>query len=294
MDAEKIDWNRLTGNPRIIPATDSTSAIQVLKADGQTPVVTVDTANRRVGIGTTAPAQPLHVKVDQNAQTHIRIENADATANGLGASVLAFVQDLTGGNWVTTGFFSKNYSISSSGWYKNRYVIQTGNATDGIAIMPGQDSTTSRVVLNAAKTAAPLTVDTTNIRVGIGTTAPQSNLHVVTADSDAVLRLTVTNPTASRYPQMITENYGTRMGAVVMQQAGGTQAAPSALTAGQNIGILTWRGVRGTRQIMPTWYPSAPAPQSPPDWPDHTRARWSSCWAARTAGAPRAAATSCA
>lgn len=46
--------------PSIQPASDSTTAVRVFKADGSTAVVTVDTTNSRVGIGTT-PSAALHV-----------------------------------------------------------------------------------------------------------------------------------------------------------------------------------------------------------------------------------------
>ncbi len=50
MDSENISWDRLTGNPRIIPPTNSTSAIQALKADGTTPVLNIDTTNSNVSV----------------------------------------------------------------------------------------------------------------------------------------------------------------------------------------------------------------------------------------------------
>ena len=41
--------------PKIYPSADSTTAIQLLKADGETSILNVDTRNARVGIGTAAP-----------------------------------------------------------------------------------------------------------------------------------------------------------------------------------------------------------------------------------------------
>jgi hypothetical protein len=40
---------------KLKPLTDSTTAIQIMKADGTTSVVTVDTVNRRIGVNTTNP-----------------------------------------------------------------------------------------------------------------------------------------------------------------------------------------------------------------------------------------------
>ncbi|HQN22579.1 MAG TPA: hypothetical protein PLD70_09665, partial [Thermotogota bacterium] len=46
--------------PLIKPASDSTTAIQLTKADGTTPVMTLDMTNSRIGIGKT-PTEPLDV-----------------------------------------------------------------------------------------------------------------------------------------------------------------------------------------------------------------------------------------
>jgi hypothetical protein len=45
--------------PNIRPNADSTTAVQITKADGTTSVLNVDTTNSRVGIGTTAPGATL-------------------------------------------------------------------------------------------------------------------------------------------------------------------------------------------------------------------------------------------
>lgn len=46
----------------LIPSSDSTTAIQIRKADGTTPVVNYDTTNSRMGIGTIIPINPLEVR----------------------------------------------------------------------------------------------------------------------------------------------------------------------------------------------------------------------------------------
>lgn len=47
--------------PKIYPASDSTTAVQINRADGTTNVLNVDTTNGNVGIGTTAPGYKLTV-----------------------------------------------------------------------------------------------------------------------------------------------------------------------------------------------------------------------------------------
>jgi hypothetical protein len=50
------------GGAIISPSTDSTTALKINKADGTTNIMTVDSTNGRVGIGTTAPIAKLHVQ----------------------------------------------------------------------------------------------------------------------------------------------------------------------------------------------------------------------------------------
>jgi hypothetical protein len=45
----------------IYPSSDSTTAVQIRKTDGTTSVLSVDTSNGRVGIGTTSPTNSLHI-----------------------------------------------------------------------------------------------------------------------------------------------------------------------------------------------------------------------------------------
>src|SRR4030066_317782 len=55
----------LIGN-KIYPAPDSTTAIQILKANGTTPVVMVDTTNKRIGINLSDPVAKFEVSGEAN------------------------------------------------------------------------------------------------------------------------------------------------------------------------------------------------------------------------------------
>ena len=55
----------------IYPTIDSTTAIQINKADGTTSVLNVDTVNRRIGIGNKAPSEALHVTGNILAQLSV-------------------------------------------------------------------------------------------------------------------------------------------------------------------------------------------------------------------------------
>jgi hypothetical protein len=70
----------LIGN-KIYPSDDSTTAIQINKADGTTNVVNVDTTNRRVGIGTTAPTAYLHLKAGTATASTAPIKLTAGTVN---------------------------------------------------------------------------------------------------------------------------------------------------------------------------------------------------------------------
>jgi len=50
--------------PKIYPTIDSTTAVQINKANGTTNVLNVDTTNTRVGIGSTSPTHALEVTAD--------------------------------------------------------------------------------------------------------------------------------------------------------------------------------------------------------------------------------------
>jgi len=50
-----------TGNIQFQPEIDSTTFLQILDADGGTPILNVDSTNERIGIGTAAPAATLDV-----------------------------------------------------------------------------------------------------------------------------------------------------------------------------------------------------------------------------------------
>ena len=54
------------------PATDSTTAIQFKNAAQSTTLMTFDTTNARVGVGTVAPAYPLHVSGDIGVSGYFR------------------------------------------------------------------------------------------------------------------------------------------------------------------------------------------------------------------------------
>lgn len=68
--------------PKIIPLADSTTALQITKANGVSAIITVDTTNGRIGINTTTPLERLHTKYG-----HFRMERIDAPMTAPTATV---------------------------------------------------------------------------------------------------------------------------------------------------------------------------------------------------------------
>jgi hypothetical protein len=77
--------------PDIYPAADSTAAVQILKADGATAVLTADTTNSRIGIVTAAPGALLDigsagatlgtVRLEGNTGGYVQIQPSASTTS---------------------------------------------------------------------------------------------------------------------------------------------------------------------------------------------------------------------
>jgi hypothetical protein len=117
--------------PKIYPAADSTTAVQILKADDATVVMNVDTTNGRIGIGTGNPQSTLHVVgpppifgqaiTAQNA-TYLQIYRQGVAKAGIGLDAsdqLALMagttsnpaMDITAGGLVGIGTAAPSYPL---------------------------------------------------------------------------------------------------------------------------------------------------------------------------------------
>jgi len=142
--------------PKIRPNADSTTAVQITKADGTTSVLNVDTTNSRIGIGTNAPTNALTVNgaanivgnlisgdyrfLDKNP-TSVAVSGTDSLLpfmSGIYADQFAFkpiyafeYRQVSDGAWINaTGINSGQYLLA------NRPDIITINGTlyDGMRI----------------------------------------------------------------------------------------------------------------------------------------------------------------
>lgn len=77
--------------PAIKPPADAVDAIQIMQADGTTPIVNVDTTNKRLAIGSEAPTHQFHVASLGSAPADRGI-GIYQQYDGTGAAVMMFVR----------------------------------------------------------------------------------------------------------------------------------------------------------------------------------------------------------
>lgn len=135
------------------PAADSTTALQLQNAAGAS-VLNVDTTNKRIGIGTTAPSYPLDVA--GSAQVFRSVQNV-----GGGEPIMA---------WARTGHASQNNE-----WAVSITSVSTTNGA--LVIRPSVIGTTSDIMLAADNARLYYVVLKTSGRFGIGTESPVTLIH---------------------------------------------------------------------------------------------------------------------
>ncbi len=213
---------------KIRPITDSSTAIQIMKADGTTSVLNIDTTNGRVGIGTTAPTHALtfsaastgivlHNVADQLTDTETGfmrwVGNSFQIGTGKsGTGTARGLEFFTGGvsRFTLTG--AGDYSPTadntlfmglSSKRFHTAYFSNTINLGNG---------STPEVKLLASGVSY-----FNGGNVGIGTSTPNSKLHIVAGyDSANQAPLVVQNTTAygggyNEYSQIWLDSAGAKM-----------------------------------------------------------------------------------
>jgi hypothetical protein len=175
----------------LYPSADSTTAVQIRKADGATNVLNVDTTNSRVGIGTTGPVTRLDLGDNLTTNSQLKVGTFEvqsyATNNAFfgdnvyysgnfKARAAGYTSVMT---WYSAGFESRvNPNLYAAGDTAGAGFIRPFRLNpDGSVALGGNLTGTGAAPLNTL-TGAAMVISTTG-NVGIGTTSPGSLLHIV-------------------------------------------------------------------------------------------------------------------
>jgi len=120
MSLLKTTFTELLRVFRIAPSNDTTTAIQVTKSDGSTPIVNIDTLNSNVGIGITNPTYKLDIRGVGGV--------IGLTQNATGSPAY-FVMD----NTAETGGKKWRFGYSGDTTSKNSFTFY--NETDGASVL---------------------------------------------------------------------------------------------------------------------------------------------------------------
>ena len=201
---------------KIFPASDSTTALQFLKADGTTSVLNVDTTNGRVGIGTTTPTSLF--SVGSSSQFQVNSSGNIVSLNG-----------------VTTSFPASNASgvLTNDGSGTLTWAAGGGGITNsaGANVLTKSDGT--NIVATALNEASAGVFSTTagTAALSFVSTAPTAT----TGASQVGIPLTLTASPAVAS----TDTAGAAAGGDVTITAGDAARLTSGNAAGGNINLTT-------------------------------------------------------
>ncbi|MDD5040924.1 MAG: LamG domain-containing protein [Candidatus Peribacteraceae bacterium] len=208
-----------SGTVKIQNVTDSTTAFQILDADGGNPVLNVDTTNERVGIGTAGPTADLDIV---GKAYPLKVQNT----SGYGGTTSQFLSNyFAGGNAdpiqaisvsdptdktsadTAINLIAQSYYTKSLGYgIRQKFTVYNGgwgtasarDAANIAAIYASGEATAPNfdLILSAYDGTATehegLRVQGATGNVGIGTTAPETKLEVAGTMSGKSLQVTGT------------------------------------------------------------------------------------------------------
>ena len=193
-DATSSSLKISTSKVEVIPASDSTALFEVSKADG-TAVLSVDTSNARVGIGTSSPAGKISIAGASGVASNFYLDNHTDDADG---SNIIFRK-------------SRNATIGGHAAVESADVLgqiyfqgsDTNSYETGALISAKADENWSGSALGTALTFHTVDNTTTTLdermridhngRVGISTASPAVHLHVIGEAGDPASSSTAQN-----------------------------------------------------------------------------------------------------
>jgi hypothetical protein len=140
-----------------------------VSVDGNT--LFVDSNDNRVGVGTTAPEDLLHVNKSQDASTNIRLQNANAGSSAY--SQLYVIND--GGSGVSFGIGS---SGTTANVYADRGFVVTDSALNGVSIIAAGSGDDIRLFTGGSAAGNERVRIDDSGNVGIGNTNPNREFTV--------------------------------------------------------------------------------------------------------------------
>jgi hypothetical protein len=264
--------------PSIQPASDSTTAVRVFKADGSTAVVTIDTTNKAVGIDTT-PSYKLHLSgaavntiyygLNTGSAANGDVINYAAISNAITGSLNAFSYTAS----ATTGFNSLiRNSNSSDGNAHCKFEIASTGASGGdpklVLTLNGvlnwgvgvdnSDSDKFKICASDVIGTNDSLIITTGGLVGVGSSSPAGRLHVggnLSASSWTTNGIQIQSAAAT-FTDSSTATSGTAATAVFNSFAQPTLAATNATVTTTRAATvyIADAPAAGTNQTLPNKY----------------------------------------
>ena len=180
----------------------------------------------KVGIGTTSPAYGLEI-----------INPAGAHLSTTATAGYGLYLNTAGNVGIGTASPNSKLNIQTGTQWSGLTLTNAGGSTVGYLVGTSATNDNGQLALNSGG------VNQVSIQasgssyfnggnVGIGTGAPDTKLLVSGSDETVVLAVENTQaPTISKFPNVQVRNYGLGHGHMSQYNAGGTKAAPTALTA---------------------------------------------------------------
>ena len=210
-----------------------------------------DNGNNRLGIGTAVPDNILNLRKDQNGNTAINLYNA--TSNTGAYTELLIGQSGTNGNYGGIDHYSAAFTTSGANQAGSTQLF-AGYAGD-LVLTAGGNGTARAIQFwnyNGSNTAERMRIGT-NGNVGIGTTTPQSLLHVYGDAKDIAIDF----PTASSYGFFNFKQAGVAKADITLIGSGFvTTGRRGDLELSANTGDLTLQPINGGNVGIGTSSPS--------------------------------------